>query len=297
MSLVWPWSFVGVFLVYFGGVVWWPHCVDHLRFIMLEAGGLTGNLEHWQANCVLRPNSIHNDEISKKVRFSKMKYSYKRCSAEILVLLGSFQWFHLGDVICSIWGPWIWSQPCCMIPTKTRQDFQFLMPLASQTCLCNMSMKRNSFTTVQACWWWAQAASCFTAPCALNGRCGMKCPCVSADRRLALKIPAWWVMDDGHLNNKAGRLVDYAYLVHINIRHMLAAKFTRKSSIVWKLRMWMAPHGNSKVCANNKIQDRFFLGILFTTGIPYDAICCSFISFQPVASMARPIPQMSWVSF
>ena len=171
------------------------------------------------------------------------------------------------------------------------------MPLASQTCLCNMSMKRNSFTTVQACWWWAQAASCFTAPCALNGRCGMKCPCVSADRRLALKIPAWWVMDDGHLNNKAGRLVDYAYLVHINIRHMLAAKFTRKSSIVWKLRMWMAPHGNSKVCANNKIQDRFFLGILFTTGIPYDAICCSFISFQPVASMARSIPQMSWVSF
>ena len=100
--------------------------------------------------------------------------------------------------------------------------------------------------------------ACALQKCALNGRCGMKCPCVSADRRLALKIPAWWVMDDGHLNNKAGRLVDYAYLVHINIRHMLAAKFTRKSSIVWKLRMWMAPHGNSKVCANNKIQDRFF---------------------------------------
>ena len=29
-----------------------------------------------------------------------------------------------------------------------------------------------------------------------------------ADLRLALKIPAWWVMDDGHLKNKAGRVVD-----------------------------------------------------------------------------------------
>ena len=83
-------------MVYFGGVVWWPYCVDHLRYIMLEAGGLTGNLEHWQANCVLRPNSIHNDEINKKVRFSKWSSHTNAIQLKSWCYLAAFSGFTLG---------------------------------------------------------------------------------------------------------------------------------------------------------------------------------------------------------